>query len=163
MHITFVSYLDPFAYHGGGEMVLRAAIAHGRRRDHRITVLSRRNGKFSRMFAPALTRPRETELYILADVFNCPEDHLPLDFAFLRSIVEHEPFIHWDNAWVDVCARPALPCHGHRENCPDACALERARWLYSRALACVFVSPLHARTMEQLLGDGVVRRRIVAR
>jgi glycosyltransferase involved in cell wall biosynthesis len=163
MNITLVSYLDPFAYHGGGERVLRAAIEHGRQRGHRITVLARRTGKLSRLLPPALEPPADTHVFILADVFNCPEDNLPLDFALLRRIVEREPYLHWDNAWVDVCARPALPCQGNRAACPDACGIERARWIYRRALACVFVSPLHARVVEGLLGPEVVRRRIIAR
>jgi glycosyltransferase involved in cell wall biosynthesis len=163
MNITLVSYLDPFVYHGGGEQALRAAIEHGRRRGHHITVLARRTGKFSRLVAPALAPPRHTNLFLLADLFNCPEDNVPFEDRFLRGIVEHEPFLHWDNSWVDVCARPALPCNGDRAQCPDACGRERARWLYGRALACIFLSPLHAWVVEGLLGPDVVRRRIIAR
>jgi glycosyltransferase involved in cell wall biosynthesis len=163
MKINFLSYLHPFRYNGGGEMALRAVIEHGRQRGHDIGVFARRTGKLSRLFPPRLESLPPADVYFLADLFNCPEEGLALDRSLLERIVARSPYIHFDNAYVDVCQRPAFPCSGDRVRCPDACTLERARWLYAGSLACVFVSPLHYRVVSGILGQGIIRNPIIAR
>jgi glycosyltransferase involved in cell wall biosynthesis len=155
MKINFLSYLDPFKYSGGGELDSRMIIERGRQRGHEIRVLARRTGKLSKLIPPRMNFT-PADLNIIADIFNCPDDGLDFDRALVERVVSHEPYMHLDNAYVDVCWRPALPCHGDQSYCPSGCGAPRAKWLYCRSLANIFLSPLHHRVVSGLLGgDGV--------
>jgi glycosyltransferase involved in cell wall biosynthesis len=163
LRINFLAYLDPFRYHGGGERTSRFAIEHGRRRGHRITVYARRTGKLSRLLAPSFKDLPRADLWILSDVFNCPETHCQVDAGLLERIVDHERYIHWNHAYVDICSKPALPCKGDVTMCAPSCSLDRARWLHAGAIANVFGSPLHHRTIRNILGEEAIHAAIIWR
>lgn len=162
MTINFISYLDPFVYHGGGEQALRMVIQRGRGRGHDIRVFARRRGRLSKILRPSFAMP-EADLYFLADVFNCPDDGCSLDKDLLDRIVRQKRYIHFDNAYVDVCPRAALPCGGARSECPGACSADASRWLYQRSLANVFVSPLHHKVISNLIGAENIPNPLIAR
>jgi glycosyltransferase involved in cell wall biosynthesis len=162
MKINFLSFLHPFRYGGGGEMVLRAVIERARQRGHDVRIFARRSGKLSRLIAPRM-HPPPADLYFLTDLFNCPEQGLAFDRSLLERVITHERYVHFDNSYVDVCRRPALPCGGDRSRCQDECAVDRARDLYRRSLANVFVSPLHHRVIAGLVGDDAIPNPVIAR
>lgn len=162
MKINFLSYLDPFKYDGGGELALRTVIECGRRRGHDIRVFARRAGRLSKVWSPRLDVPA-ADLYVLADLFNCPEESLRFDTRLLEHVISRERYIHFDNSYVDVCRRPALPCRGERTRCVDECGISRAHWLYRRSLANIFVSPLHCRVISGLVGESNIPNPVIAR
>jgi glycosyltransferase involved in cell wall biosynthesis len=167
--INYVSYFEPFVYGGGGEMVMRSLIENGRRRGHEITISS--------------VRPKQMEYDVaadidfLADVFNYPGTLKSrgawLDFPddFLSQIAFKRPFIHFNNAYVDLCNLGYLPCSGNADaSCPHkslshirrnisakefstGCFVQRSlvRELFQRSRLNVFVSPLHHRISYRLL------------
>jgi len=162
MTINFLSYLDPFKYKGGGEFALRTVIERGRQRGHGIRVFARRTGKLSKLISPSFNLP-PADLYFLADLFNCPEDPCKLDTALLERVIATERYVHFNNSYVDVCRRPALPCEGRRTHCPDDCGVERYRRLSRRSIANIFVSPLHERVVSSLLGGPSIPNALIAR
>jgi hypothetical protein len=171
MKINFVSYFDPFHYRGGGEMVTRDLIETGRARGHEVSVsaVRPRSNRFS----------ESAHLDMVADVFNFPATFRSLGAwrafseEFLRMILKRKRFVHFNNAYVDICNLPYLPCSGHSANpCPHkvttplptailrrdfspscyACrSLTRA--LFQDARLSVFVSPLHQELTLKVLAD----------
>lgn len=160
--INFLAYIDPFAWSGGGEAVTRALIDAGRRLGHDI----RRTCVFPRPVDEGFDAP---DFWFLADVHNVPERwwrRIPR--SLLDRIVAHESYVHFDNAYVDICDLPYLPCNG--DHAGDDCPFKRSRWvggrgcfrrrtaeMYRRARLNLFVSPLHQRTVERMLGEETVR------
>jgi glycosyltransferase involved in cell wall biosynthesis len=164
LKINYLAQLSPFAHHGGGEQVLRRLLKVGEQRGHR--------------FAFATAAPVQNSLFpdpdlsILADVFNTPYALRKLPAGLLEKTVAARRFIHFDNAYVDVCNRDYLPCSGEAGgHCPSAAQLPLHRRLLSRdfsgrcfqqrplvremyrhSLFNVFVSPLHHRVISGMLG-----------
>jgi len=153
VRINFVSYLHPEYYHGGGELDNLALIISGRKLGHDIKIAARRTGKLSKFFTPRKELHLNPHLWLLSDVWNCPDQRTPFDEAFIRSIVEDAAFVHIDNAYVDICSRSGLPCNGAIGSCPAECDLQRAHWLYSRSRKNFFLSPLHLRVVNGMLGN----------
>lgn len=163
LRVNYVAYCDPFAWEGGGEAVARAVIEEGRRLGHDI----RRTCVFPRPVRESFDTP---DVWLLADVHNIPERwwrRLPA--RLLRRVIDHERYIHLDNAYVDVCDLPYLPCNGQVDG--DGCPFKRRRWvrdrrcfrvqtrrMYERARLNIFMSPLHRRTVQRLLGEDTVGR-----
>lgn len=169
MRINYVAYFDPTHFSGGGEMVMRALLAAGRQRGHQITLTT--------------VRPRRTDidsnadLYWLTDVFNFPGTLKSLgawrgfEPTFLENIADAKPFVHFTNAYVDICNLGWLPCSGAaapRCPCKSPWAFRRnlaardfgtrcfateplIRKLFEQARLNVFVSPLHERVTGQVL------------
>lgn len=95
------------------------------------------------------------------------------DQRMLQRAAANAPFVHFTNAYVDVCNLPYLPCSGERSSdiCPvksefswasrnlllrdgsSRCTATHSdrRWLYSDAALNVYLSPLHERISETLL------------
>jgi glycosyltransferase involved in cell wall biosynthesis len=171
VNLNVVSFLDPQVYNGGGEMISRRLIHVGVGRGHDIRVSSVRPKKKALHASPNLT--------LLIDVFNFAHSIKSLgawrefEPSFLESMIERAPFVHLTNAYVDVCNLPYLPCSGERlDGCPvkptlnvvkrfmirdwsDDCFARRAfvRWLYEASALNVYLSPLHRRVTESLLGS----------
>jgi glycosyltransferase involved in cell wall biosynthesis len=169
MRINYVAYFDPLRYGGGGEMILRGLIEAGRRRGHTIRVTT--------------VRPHRTaidegaDLYWLTDAFNFPGTLKSLgawrhfDEAWLRDIAARRPFVHFSNAYVDICNLGWLPCSGNAApRCPykspwtvrrnlaakdfgTTCFARKAlvRELFERSRLNVFLSPLHERITHDVL------------
>jgi hypothetical protein len=170
MKVDLVSYVDPRSASGGGELALREQIREATGRGYDV----RHSHRFPELVLEKHQRPDVT---ILADVWNIPGhwgrlDRRLLAFAvgssasarYLQRVEEaisRDRFIHYDNAYVDVCARGYLPCNGVLSG--DRCAFdedgrcaglrERTERLYAGSLANTFVSPLHRETIEAVLGN----------
>jgi glycosyltransferase involved in cell wall biosynthesis len=159
--VNYVAHLDPFVYGGGAELTYRALIRHGRTKGHDIKVTARRWGALSAVLGQRTDLHAKPDLTILADLWNVPNRPWHLDMRLIESVVSTGRYIHLEGAWVDICRRPYLPCDADPARCPDACGLERARWVYGNALAAAFWSPLHRERAENLLGSGVVKRSLL--
>ncbi len=178
MRIDCLSFLDPFAYGGGGEMISRRLIKYGRARGHDIRITSVRPRKTNSHSRPDLT--------LLIDIFNYGHTFLSLGAwrsfgdRFLDAACARAPFVHLTNAYVDVCNLRWLPCCGASvRQCPykplplahrmllrdfgDRCfaTLPRVRRLYENAALNVFLSPLHKRITEQVLGGAISLRSLI--
>jgi len=177
--IDCLSYFNPLRYGGGGEMITRGLIEAGRRRGHTIRLRSVR---------PGVDEGTGTaDLYWLVDVFNFPQTlksrgaWLRFPPALLEDIAANRPFIHMSNAYVDVCNLGHLPCSGQaQEQCAhkspahlihnlalrdfgrQCFALDPlVRKLFARSALNVYLSPLHQRTIEGILGDARGRHSFV--
>ncbi len=171
MKIDCLSYFNPLVYSGGGEMITRALIEEGRRRGHTVRL---------RTIRPRMDEGAgAADLYWLVDVFNFPQTlksrgaWLRFAPALLEDIATNRPFIHMSNAYVDVCNLGHLPCSGQAQApCPhksparlvhnlalrdfgrQCFALDPlVRKLFARSALNVYLSPLHQRTIEGILGD----------
>lgn len=163
LRVNYVAYCDPFAWEGGGEAVARALIEEGWRLGHDI----RRTCVFPRPVRESFETP---DVWLLADVHNVPERWWRrLPGGLLHRVIDHERYIHLDNAYVDVCDLPYLPCNGHVDG--EECPFKRRRWfrdrrcfrlatrrMYQRARLNIFQSPLHRQTVQQLIGEDAVGR-----
>ncbi|MBK5913176.1 glycosyltransferase family protein [Rhodocyclus purpureus] len=171
MKIDCLSYFSPLKYGGGGEMVTRALIEEGRRRGHTIRLRSVRP-RVDESDGPA-------DLYWLVDVFNFPQTlksrgaWLCFPPALLEDIAANRLFIHMSNAYTDVCNLGHLPCSGQAQaQCAHKSPLRLVhnlalrdfgvqcfaqnplvRNLFSRSALNIYVSPLHQRTIEGILGE----------
>ncbi len=151
MKINFISFLNPYTFNGGGELDNRYIIDKGRELGHSIKIVSRvKNKYFNRFFAPNYDFYDKPDIWILADLFNVPEYGLNFKNDFIENIVRHEPFIHFDNAYVDVCCLPALPCSGRLSAKCGNCRTSLAKEVYSNSLANAFLSPLHASVINEV-------------
>lgn len=164
LRINFISQLSPFAHGGGGEVVLRALLQTGEQRGHRFG--------FASASPRTATLFPDPDLSILADVFNSPYALSRLPVQLLEKTVAEGRFIHFDNAYVDLCNLDYLPCSGncsatcpHKAGLPlrkkllgrdfsEFCFQRRplVRKLYGQSLFNVFVSPLHRDVVSEMLG-----------
>ncbi|TMK98002.1 MAG: glycosyltransferase [Actinobacteria bacterium] len=55
------------------------------------------------------------------------------------------------DAWIDVCSLD-LPCDGDVASCPATCSRNFANRIYRQARVAVFVSPMHRRLIEAVIG-----------
>lgn len=152
-------------------MISRALIEEGRRRGHSIRLRTVRPGR--------LLAEDQADLFWLIDVFNFPQTlksrgawlHFPE--RLLVDIADNRPFIHMSNAYVDVCNLGHLPCSGAwKPNCEHKSPVRivhnlalrdlgrncfsmdpLVRKLFSRSLLNIYLSPLHQKTIETILGD----------
>lgn len=171
MEIDCLSYFHPLHHGGGGEMISRALIEAGRARGHTIRIRSIRPDVNEQV--------GKADLYWLVDVFNFPQTlksrgawhRFPRNL--LEEIADNRPFIHMNNAYVDICNLGYLPCSGDAApRCPhkspahfvrnvalrdfgsECFALDPlVRKLFSQSALNVFLSPLHRQTIERIL-DG---------
>lgn len=171
MKIDCLSYFNPLKFGGGGEIVTRALIEEGRRRGHTIHLRSVR---------PRVDEGIGlADLYWLVDIFNFPHTlksrgaWLRFPSALLEDIATNRPFIHMCNAYSDVCNLGHLPCSGQaqaqcshksqtrlllslalRDFGQQCFSLDPlVRKLFARSALNVYVSPLHQRIVECILGD----------
>jgi glycosyltransferase involved in cell wall biosynthesis len=161
--INYVACIDPFRWSGGGEAIARGLIEAGTRLGHQI----RRTCVFPSAIDDRFEAP---DFWLLADVHNRPgRGWRQLPRRLLDRIVAGERYVHLDNAYVDVCDLPYLPCDGRVEG--EECPFKQRRWLRSRrcfrvataamyrhARLNLFLSPLHRRTVQALLGADTVGR-----
>ena len=164
MKINYVAHLDPFAHKGGGEVVLRQLIAAGKARGHEFGF---------RTCSPVQnTLLDEQDLSLFADLFNCPGNRPFLQRKELEDLIEKGPYVHFDNAYVDICDLGYLPCNGEvQSTCPHKGlkawkhhvkkqTISRncfsmsplVRRIYHESKVNYFVSPLHRRVVSRALG-----------
>jgi glycosyltransferase involved in cell wall biosynthesis len=152
-------------------MVRQALMEEGIRRGHAL--------EFSYVRPRAQIKTHvDPDLWILADVWNVAwhwkRIHRRLwsripwtGTARYRRLVagacKSGKFVHLDNAYVDVCDLPYLPCNGTvvGTECPfkkglssrqRKCFRTATQDLYRRSRFNLFVSPLHARVVNELVG-----------
>ena len=164
LNLGVVSYVDPFGWGGGGELISRELVRAER-------------GHILELFAlwpkPRLPRVNGIDGWLLADVQNVPRRQHRVDQRLLRRIpwtsqnrfsrvlrcASREAYILMDNTYVDTCNQPYLPCNGTEplNVCPVArgkpCFRLETAQLYSNARSCVFLSPLHERVITRLHPD----------
>ncbi len=179
MKINFVSYLNPFKYSGGGEIVNRRIIEAGIKRGH----------KFNFTFAKNRIQNYDhlADMDFLVDIFNYPETlksrgaWIKLDSKLIYKIINARPFIHLTNAYADICNLGYLPCSGASTNpCSYKSEFELKRKIVSRDLGkdCfatrqivrdsfinsvsnIYVSPLHQQITNKVLGIDDMHKSIV--
>ena len=108
MKINYVSFLDPFYHKGGGEMVLSQLLKIGKQRGHELrlnTCSPNNNDSFI-----------DQDLTLIADIFNCPGEKTKFSHNKIETIINSGPYVHFDNAYVDVCDLDYLPCNGDNQN-----------------------------------------------
>ncbi|WKJ92029.1 glycosyltransferase [Methylomonas montana] len=170
MKINYIGYFNPLIYSGGGEMVMRCVIESGMTRGHQFGISAVRPGDCN--------YSDSADLDLVADVFNYPGTLKSLgawrDFSegFIKKIVDTRPFIHFNNAYADVCNLGYLPCSGDNalEICPHKSPThllrnlaakdfsaqcfsrnELVQRLFQHSKLNVFVSPLHHLICHKLL------------
>lgn len=170
MKIDCLSYFNPHHFNGGGEAVTRSLIETGRKRGHEIRVRSVRPNTYESGDQP--------DLYWLIDVFNHPHTlksrgaWLGYPRQLLWKIANEVPFVHMNHAYADICNLPYFPCSGASSNkCEFKSPTKLARnlalkdfgttcfgydslvkALFQKSQLNVYVSPLHQKTIERVLG-----------
>ena len=117
MRINVVSFLDPYVYHGSGELNIRRSLEVGESRGHVIRM--------------STVRPQSRELHasplisLLIDVFNHAHSVKSLGawrefgVGFLEETIARASFVRLANAYAEVSNLPYLPCSGARSyGCP---------------------------------------------
>jgi glycosyltransferase involved in cell wall biosynthesis len=155
VRISWLTYLDPFVFSGGGEMHNRLVIQVGRGRGHRIAVSPWLRGRAQRLMrrgglAGRMPVDWDADLFVLANIRN----HGPRRDRFPEAIVDRAlatgRAVVLADAWVDVCALD-LGCEGNRDRCPTTCSRAFANRLYGAARAAVFVSPMQRKLIESVI------------
>lgn len=167
MKINYVSYLNPFEYSGGGESILRELLEMGRKMGHEIKISSIYDTNKINIF-------KEADFFFLADINNRPTRFIPrrlkqfFNENFIQNIIQNEKYIHFDDAYCDVCDLAYLPCNGQIEDikCPhkskwifwlsQKCFRNSANVLYKNSMLNVFLSPLHRKIVQKILGKDIV-------
>lgn len=169
LKINFVSHLNPFHYHGGGEQITNAIIKEGLNRGHDIKIVSMKPKKLR--LVSRIRMHRNPDLWLLFDVFNCPEQRRHFRESFINRIISSGKYILGQNAYGDICYLNALPCngnigngsicvekkedyYGYRENKTGwkdgYCPVNDNRELFAKALLNIFLSPLHASVFNKI-------------
>lgn len=169
LKINFVSHLHPFYYHGGGEQVTKKIVEEGIKRGHNIKIISMKPSRLQ-IFSQILMH-RNPELWILFDVFNCPDHKRHFSRRFINKIILSRKYVIGQNGYGDICYLNALPCNGNIGNgsvCVEKkdiyfnyrdnekgwqngyCPVNDNRDLFEKALLNIFVSPLHASIFHKI-------------
>jgi hypothetical protein len=153
MRINYVAHLDPYLYSGGGEQVMRKLLDAGKKRGHDIKIASRDGRDLH----------DNPALWFLCDVYNCPMNRKrPIDPVVDSVVNGSTPYVHHDNAYVDLCWHDNLPCNGKGTNGYDCktkkgiCSIARAVPLYKNAIVSSFLSPLHRDVHIGALGSAIL-------
>jgi glycosyltransferase involved in cell wall biosynthesis len=181
LKINFVSYLNPYKYSGGGEMVNRRLIEKGIVRGHKFTFTSAKNR--------IIDYDKSADIDFLVDIFNYPETlksrgaWIHLDSKLIEGIVSSRPFIHMTNAYADVCNLGYLPCSGRSVNpCAHKSQFKLKRNIaakefgrtcfatktivkesYQKSILNLYVSPLHREITNRVLNMDDTKKSIVVR
>lgn len=166
LKVNFLAQINPLEVTGGGEMINRELIEAGRRLGHEIRISAAYPEHEQDLFPDA-------DLYFLSDIHNQPAVRERLPHDLVEEIVSNKPYIHLDNAYVDVCDLPYLPCHGATDGhtCPHktrfssrrrrrlkrrGCFASENGELYRNALLNIFLSPLHRKTISRIMGEDTI-------
>lgn len=156
--------MHPDKFNGGGELDNRMIIEAGRKLGHDIQVGARLHHKYwSRIWSPGMNLHRSPDLWILSDLFNVPEYKLRYKTGWLEKIIREEPYVHLDNAYVDICSKGALPCAGDWSHCLGACGYALSDPLYENSQLNVFLSPLHADTINSRFNNRHLHKTFIVR
>lgn len=164
MKINYISYLDPFVFNGGGEMIMNSLLSHVKKNGHQVffTTISPKRNEYI----------ESADLTILCDVFNAPRSFSKIDKEFLLKVISKGKYIHFDNSFVDCCNLDYLPCNGsvssycsfksytavleniRRRDFSNKCFQTKdiVRKIYEGSLSNIFLSPLHYKKIRNMLG-----------
>ncbi len=169
LKINFLSHLNPFHYHGGGEQITNAIIREGRGRGHDVRVVAMKPKKFR--LSTRVLKHRKPDIWLLFDVFNCPEakDHFARNY--IDSIISTGRYFIGQNTYADICYLNSLPCNGKIGD-GRKCVITKEEYygrfdnssgwkngfcpvgdnerLFTDALGCIFLSPLHASVFTKI-------------
>ena len=173
MKINYIAHLDPFFHKGGGEVVLSQLLETGKERGHEFG--------FRTCSPYNNTLYNDQDLTFLADLFNCPGNQPSFSKSEIFSFIESGPYIHFDNAYVDICDLDYLPCNGNNQYiCPHKgirswkshvkkktlskkCFANNdiVKKIYSKSKVNYFVSPLHRSVISRVLNLDEAEGRIL--
>lgn len=187
MNIGYLSYLNPYSYMGGGEQIMKDVINYGKELGHNIEVFSVKGGAEERN-----RFMQRKDIFLLTDIYNCFTHPHFYPFGMLKEIVENHRFVHFDNAYVDICNLDYLPCGGVTTGTKcayksrtfecrrtlaslykigfrnayrdiESCFKVFTFGLYKNAIMNVFLSPLHMKTILGLLQNHGITNTYVIR
>lgn len=162
MNINYISYLNPFKFHGGGELDNRFIIKEGISRGHSIKLISRLNNKYvNRLIHPRYQLHKKPDLSILCDIHNIPEYGLSFRKGFIENIIQNEDYVHMDNAYVDICSCGPLPCMGDKDKCLSSCSVVNSHDIYKNSIVNFFLSPLHANVINKFWNDRFINKSFI--
>jgi glycosyltransferase involved in cell wall biosynthesis len=146
VRIAWVSYLDPFAFSGGGELHNRTLIEEGGRRGHRIQVSAWLRGRAQRIARRTGLHRRlridwSADIVVLANLRNHGGRRAPFPRRIVDRALATGRAIVLADAWVDTCELD-MPCGGDTSACPPTCSRVWGNRLYGGAAGAVFVSPM---------------------
>jgi glycosyltransferase involved in cell wall biosynthesis len=162
--INYISHLDPYTYSGGGEAISRALLEWVKSEFKAKVCVSTLNPY-------RINFNSKARLTVFCDLFNNPNSLRRWPPGFLSWAADRVPFIHLDNAYVDICRMGYLPCSGQAEKeCSfkqelsfadkikkfdfrDSCDANKNIFnsFYKKSKMNVFLSPLHRATIERVL------------
>lgn len=180
MRINFVSYLHPFEYSGGGEMVSREIVNSGMSRGHEFSFTTVKSKKFEYR--------DDFDIDFLVDIFNFPHTLKSLGAwrhltdSILDRVLNKGRFIHMSNAYADICNLGYLPCSGEsqspcrfkegsslkdiliRKETSSSCfsTKENVKQLFTKSLLNIYVSPLHQKTINKVINFDDTNRSLIA-
>jgi len=165
MNINFIAYLDPSVHHGGGEQITSTLLEEGRKRGHEIHTTFQS--------PESLDYRDDADLNIIWDFYNCPEQNMPFEDAFvIRATHSSIPYIYVTGGYEDICSLGTLPCYGNTDGevCnvsrshrtfgeggiyrkhPGTCLAKTRAYLLKNAKLCVFFSELQKEMTEKIIG-----------
>lgn len=169
--INYISFVSPNHFSGGGELIMQDIIQEGINLGHQI--------KFSTIKPKISDLHASPDLTIFVDIHNFGHTAKSLgawrgfSTSFLSQNMEKAPFIHFNNAYTDICNLGFLPCMGvvknhkctykknldiknkiilkdYSKNCSSI--FPNYLNLYEKAAMNVYLSPLHKEFSEKVLG-----------
>jgi glycosyltransferase involved in cell wall biosynthesis len=181
MRINFVSYLNPFEYSGGGEIVNREIVNSGIARGHEFS--------FTTVKSKQSEYRDDFDLDFIVDIFNFPQTLKSLGAwrrmsdDILHQILLRGRFLHMSNAYADICNLGYLPCNGQSQNpctfkeetfikdflirrettrdCFSSTGI--VKQLFTKSLLNIYVSPLHQKTISNALRLDDSHRSLIVR
>lgn len=162
MRLGWVEYVNPMVWRGGGELIMKALLDGAEASGTHVEL-------FSVWPQVSFGNSDNVDCWVLVDVFNLPERQRRIDQRLARAlpwtaagrfsrILNHalsSAYVHIDNAYVDACSHPYLPCNGERaaakcEAEQSGRFLAKSRRIYEGALANYCLSPLHGEVLGVL-------------
>lgn len=167
MRVSWISYLDPFVYKGGGELSQRALIEHGRSRGHEIVMasfLKRRPQRALRRWGihTQLAVDLNSDAFVLTNLMNAPSFPTRIPAPLLDQVLGTGRAAVFEEAWVDICPFD-LPCLGVESACRTTCDRNFADSLYSRARVAIFNSPRQRDAIAAVIGVPLPQHQILSR
>jgi glycosyltransferase involved in cell wall biosynthesis len=167
MKVTWVSFLDPFVFSGGGERNIRTLIETGRRRGHEVVVESFLRDRAQRALRRSRLHRRfevdmDADAFVLANIRNVPNFPARLPERVVRQVLATGRAAVMQEAWVDVCPFD-VPCDGDVSRCRSGCDRAWADELYGAAHAACFNSPMQRDVTASVIGVPLPERQILSR
>lgn len=146
MHIGYIEFYNPYKQKGGGPTTNRKILDAARLRGHQITVVAHDN-------ITDLPDILDTaDCILMCDVFNEPDHTYTFpEFVFREIIKSGIPYFKMDNSYVDVCRAPYGRVLWDKSCKDDFHKKDIVKDIYINAIARIFVSPLHQRSVLSLL------------